>query len=461
MSARVKLCAIAKDEGPYLADWIFHHLHFGFDAVEIWVNGTEDASPRILANISARYPAVTGDNADRLLAECLASQDNFQWAAYAQMARTAREQGYTHVAFLDLDEYWVPADFESSIKTYLPDDPAVNVISFQWAMDTPDRSRTPFTPPFAGPERVQLDPHVKSVVRLDDSVRRYREHTARTHRGTRLLVREPFPMVDARAQRRGSFTTRDFLVQHWDRVPEAFVVHRVNRSQLEYLASLTKGLRQTGLDFAFKPNRGGYLPTSAPVLTFGPQAEQLEDYRRRRQRFRDETEVSELTAEAEALASARADELLASVLADPAAMSQLRASLVGISAPQLDATYPGWEVESITCHVDHVDLTAVPARVVGWAFDPGSSQRLQFALHDGHNRDWPDLVVHEVPRPDVSTTHPDAPELCGFEIELPAALRDRTRELVVLVRAQGSTLWQAVPLIQAAQRKATTAADDR
>lgn len=460
MPARVKLCAIAKDEGPYLADWIFHHLHFGFDAVEIWVNGTEDASAQIVANISDRHPNVTGDNADVLLAQCLASQDNFQWAAYAQMASTARQQGYTHVAFLDLDEYWVPADFESSIKAYVPDDPEVNVISFQWAMDTPDLDRRPFTQPFAGVESVQLDPHVKSVVRLDDSVRRYREHTARTHRGTRLLVREPFPMVDALAQRRGSFTTRDFLVRHWERVPEAFVLHCVNRSQTEYLASLTKGLRQTGLDFAFKPNRGGYLPTSAPVLDVMPRADLLEDYRRRRQQFRRETKVSELTAEAEALASARADELLASVLDNPAAMSQLRAALVGISAPPLDARYPGWEVESITCHVDVVDLTTEPARVVGWAYGPDSSQRLQFALRDGHGRDWPDLVVHESPRPDVTAGHPDAPELCGFEIELPHALRDHVRGLVVLVRSPGSTLWQAVSLIQAAQRKATQASAD-
>src|SRR4051794_21193234 len=104
MVARVKLCAIAKNEGPYLADWVFHHLHFGFDAVEVWVNGTNDGSRRILDAISAAHPEVTSRNADRLLADCLATGRAFQRQAYARLARKARRQGFSHVAFLDLDE---------------------------------------------------------------------------------------------------------------------------------------------------------------------------------------------------------------------------------------------------------------------------------------------------------------------------------------------------------------------
>ena len=57
MTARVKLCAIAKNEGAYIADWVFHHLHFGFDAIEIWVNGTVYPSLRILKRISEETTA--------------------------------------------------------------------------------------------------------------------------------------------------------------------------------------------------------------------------------------------------------------------------------------------------------------------------------------------------------------------------------------------------------------------
>lgn len=39
---KIKLIAIAKDEAAYLPDWIFHHLYFGFDSIDIYVNNTTD-----------------------------------------------------------------------------------------------------------------------------------------------------------------------------------------------------------------------------------------------------------------------------------------------------------------------------------------------------------------------------------------------------------------------------------
>ena len=129
-------------------------------------------------------------------------------------------------------------------------------------------------------------------------------------------------------------------------------------------------------------------------------------------------------------------------------MSELRAPLRGISEPLLDRTYPGWQQDFITGHVDHVDLTAEPARVVGWAFSPASPQPLHFALRDGSGREWKDLTVAAVPRPDVTADHPIAPEHCGFAIDLPDELRGHLRELVVLVRPPQSTLWFALPMIQ-------------
>lgn len=39
---KIKLVAIAKDEAAYLPEWIFHHLYFGFDQIDIYVNNTSD-----------------------------------------------------------------------------------------------------------------------------------------------------------------------------------------------------------------------------------------------------------------------------------------------------------------------------------------------------------------------------------------------------------------------------------
>ena len=38
----LKLVAIAKDEAPYLAEWIFHHLYLGIHEIEIYLNGITD-----------------------------------------------------------------------------------------------------------------------------------------------------------------------------------------------------------------------------------------------------------------------------------------------------------------------------------------------------------------------------------------------------------------------------------
>ena len=87
-------------------------------------------------------------------------------------------------------------------------------------------------------------------------------------------------MVDRRAQGHGSLVTEQFLVQHWADLPEALVLHAINRSQHEYVASLTKGLRQAGSDLALRVDRFGFVPTEAPVLSLSPKPRSLSAYRR-------------------------------------------------------------------------------------------------------------------------------------------------------------------------------------
>ncbi len=339
----MKLCAIAKNEGAYLADWVFHHLRFGFEAVEVWVNATEDPSLRILKRISSSYPQVTGKRSDQLLEECLAEGKIFQHRAYARMARRAQGEGFTHVAFLDLDEYWAPRDFTSPIGEFLPEDADVNVVSFLWAVDVPDPARPAFLPPFAGPVRVQLDRHVKSVVRLDGSVRRYLPHTGRTTGGVRLLVRESFPMVDFDAQAGGSLVPEEHLVAHGSELPEAFVLHAINRSVPEYLGSLAKGMRQTGSGMRLKSNRLGFIPTTAPILELEPSAQLLGAYERDRRQFLTEVDVARPILRSQTMLTARGADLIEDTTKDPTQMDELRSSLRGIPSPTLDAAYPGWD----------------------------------------------------------------------------------------------------------------------
>jgi len=455
VATRVKLCAIAKNEGPYLADWVFHHLHLGFDAVEVWVNGSDDGSLRILRRIAERHPEVTCRRADRLLAQCLESGDVFQHRAYRRMARAARAEGFTHAAFLDLDEYWTPRDLRSPVHDFLPDDPDVNVVSFPWCVDVPDPAREPFTSPLDGEVRVQLDRHVKSAVRLDGSVHKFHAHTGRTRRGTRLLVREPFPVVDIRAQGGGSFVTEDHRVAHWGELPEAFVLHAVNRSQREYVASLLKGLRQAGEDTEFKINRFGFQPSEAPTLTLRPGSAALRSYWQARRSFLAEVGTDGLTRRAQERALDRAAGLLERLRGDAGLMTLLGGALRGISEPTLDAAHPGWDAR-VRWWVDAVEARVDRTTVVGWAFSVPVGTSLAFALRDGSGRDWMDLVVRTTSRPEVRAEHGEAPLECGFEIDVPAELADEVSALQLRVQARGASTWESIRLARLVSTPSTT-----
>lgn len=54
---KVKIIAVAKDVGAYLAEWIHHHLYYGFSNIEIVLNRTADNSIQVLEHISKVYPA--------------------------------------------------------------------------------------------------------------------------------------------------------------------------------------------------------------------------------------------------------------------------------------------------------------------------------------------------------------------------------------------------------------------
>ena len=55
---KVAVVAIAKDESPYLADWIHHYLFSGFDYLYIGINRTTDSTFSVLEKITEKHPNV-------------------------------------------------------------------------------------------------------------------------------------------------------------------------------------------------------------------------------------------------------------------------------------------------------------------------------------------------------------------------------------------------------------------
>ena len=45
---RVAICAIAKNEGPYLREWVAYHHLLGFDPIIVYDHESDDESPGAL-----------------------------------------------------------------------------------------------------------------------------------------------------------------------------------------------------------------------------------------------------------------------------------------------------------------------------------------------------------------------------------------------------------------------------
>ena len=247
---KVKLVAIAKDEGAYLPEWVFHHLHFGFDSIDIYINRTNDNSMKILHKISSLHPNVHVYNAD-WIDMCHADvKKRIQTILYAKaLAEVKINKEYTHILFLDIDEFWTPMDFESSIHKCITSLPEHATISFQWFNvigqkiifdDIPSK--------FDG----YLSPLVKSVINTDSEFKTMRLHIPKINH----KIEKKQNILSDGSDFISSQQHDQHLDKQFDKLKPYFIMHRMNRSEQEYLALLYKGNpEQQGV---IKLNRKGY-----------------------------------------------------------------------------------------------------------------------------------------------------------------------------------------------------------
>lgn len=93
------ICAIVKDEGDYIAEWLVHHFALGFDRALVFDNGSTDRTRAELGRVARLFPVETRDWPD-------AGHPNPQAAAYQQACRDL-SGCVDWVAFLDADEFLV------------------------------------------------------------------------------------------------------------------------------------------------------------------------------------------------------------------------------------------------------------------------------------------------------------------------------------------------------------------
>ena len=256
----LKLVAIAKDEAPYLAEWIFHHLYLGVHNIEIYMNGVTDNSYRIIRRISAFSRRVHFVQADELLKLSIKAKKSFQVSIYDHVIKNEKaSRQYSHLLFLDIDEYLLPAQFGSDIKSLLRQSRQADVVSFLWHSDLPSQHRPSFSPVLMRSIWMKKMCQMKSMCRLNGAVKQSKIHTFTVYQNKSdqadyRLSDGSIPHLNATLKR----VSGSDLERLSGRFEPWFVYHRIFRSHDEYCASLVKGRLHRKNRQPIKDNRYGY-----------------------------------------------------------------------------------------------------------------------------------------------------------------------------------------------------------
>lgn len=251
-TTRVKLVAVAKNEAAYLPEWIAHHLYFGFDAIEIHINRTTDNTYDVLSEL-AKHPRVSLKNADDLFDKY---PGNPQVGVYKKALSKVAREGFTHICFLDIDEFWLPRNLKDSIHDCIRSLNYPDVVSFEWCNKfEPENTFGPAIEPEISLIRA---PQVKSIIHSRAPAFRVNPHAIVNPYLRYKLADGSTPQQTTPGYSR---VTEDELQKP---VKPYFILHRYYRSEMEYIAMLGKGrpnFPQQGVT-QVKSNRRGYADAS-------------------------------------------------------------------------------------------------------------------------------------------------------------------------------------------------------
>lgn len=254
----LRAAAIAKNEAPYIAQWVYHHLYFGFSSVEVVVNNSCDLTSEILSRIARHHPLDYRDIGSGWLGP---KGMSFQKAAYFELLAKAKRQGVGRMLFVDIDEYWTPADFTTSVGDFLEALSWPQIMSCEWALLRSDYGL--FDLGYERTNQLCKNNHVKSIFNPELEITRLSVHNVECI-GVKNVLSDGSPhprpykdrLMDARV--------------HESPLRPAFIFHRYWRSPIEYVVSLGQGLAQdrvgqNGHYSTLKLNRNGFSGGGVPT----------------------------------------------------------------------------------------------------------------------------------------------------------------------------------------------------
>lgn len=160
--------------------------------------------------------------------------------------------------FLDIDEFWVNETFKLNIKDYLVSLGDPDLVAFPWAFKTGEEL---FGNCFSSDSTFILDGHVKTIFKTSLNLKKIQAHN---------VVTED---ADCTFSAGGMFCKKNEnktnILFDKTKLPASFVVHRLTRSETEYVSLLGRGRPSTNTSMLeLKDNRGGYLPKKNHHLTW-------------------------------------------------------------------------------------------------------------------------------------------------------------------------------------------------
>lgn len=307
---KVALVAAASKEAAYLADWVFHHLRFGFAPIHVYVNRSNDGTEAMLRDLARSLPDLVVHNIDDVDQGGKGARQRTAYRrAIKQLRRAQSARDYT--AFLDIDEFWTPRDFVSSVQEVLAAAGKPTCATFNWfqlVSDT-DAFEPPFAPDMEGVHHQRVKPAFRSRTRYltfdGHGIRPAFTRTIWNASGGQIIPKR-WSMTEEAPQTHGT----------------AFITHRLYRSQIEYLAILGRG-RSNFLGIKDKKNRGGYhdlVHKARRVMPFAPPQEALNAYEADRLAFHADHNLEEAQTRARETVLERAKAIYTSY----AAMDEIR-----------------------------------------------------------------------------------------------------------------------------------------
>lgn len=238
--------AIAKDESAYFAEWVAHHLYCGFDSIDIYINRSTDNSAKMLGKICTAYPQVNFFQADWVDTAGAKAAERLQFIIYAMVLEQLRRSNeYTHVCFLDIDEFWIHQQEKTNIKAFIDKFERDSVVYLEWLVDFGrDKSFSLLSNRLEG----YLSPLGKCIYPVGIDIEQVRLHISTFSSKQKMVLADGSEYIEQHNKTQAVIEAKNTLKQ-------SFIYHRANRSQMEYVSLTLRG--RPSSSFPFKENRNG------------------------------------------------------------------------------------------------------------------------------------------------------------------------------------------------------------